>query len=180
MTQPAIKPVGNKRKHEAPKIMKQLPAVALLIGLVPLSSAAFGQPTAGMSNDAPQTAAPDGRVIEPAKRSLDAIQAEVLGPGITRQVVHGTQTTFSRWHLKAGAAVPLHHHVNEQMTWIVSGRAEVHSGGKKYELVAGEIMVFAPNVEHAFNILEDTVAVDIFAPARQDWIDAAAEAAEQP
>jgi quercetin dioxygenase-like cupin family protein len=75
--------------------------------------------------------------------------------------------------------VPLHHHANEQMTWIISGRAEVFSGGERYDLLAGDVMVFAPNVEHAFKILEDTVAVDIFAPARQDWIDAAAAAAEQ-
>ncbi|TVS15551.1 MAG: cupin domain-containing protein, partial [Gammaproteobacteria bacterium] len=43
----------------------------------------------------------------------------------------------------------MHHHVNEQITWIISGRAEVLSGGKTYELVAGDMMVFAPNVEHA-------------------------------
>ncbi len=49
-----------------------------------------------------------------------------------------------------------------------------------HSLRAGEIMVFAPNVEHAFNILEDTVAIDIFSPARQDWIDDAARAKGQP
>jgi quercetin dioxygenase-like cupin family protein len=105
---------------------------------------------------------------------------EVLAPGITRQVVHGTQSTFSRWQLKAGSSIPLHHHVNEQITWIISGRAEVLSGGQTSELRAGGIMVFAPNVEHAFTILEDTIAVDFFAPARQDWIDDAARAKQQP
>lgn len=118
---------------------------------------------------------PDGWVITPEKRSLDSIPVEVLAPGITRQVVHGTQSTFSRWQLSAGSSVPLHHHVNEQMTWIISGSAEVVSGGKMHELRAGEIMVFAPNVEHAFTILEDTVAIDFFSPARQDWIDAAGD-----
>ena len=38
-------------------------------------------------------------------------------------------------------------------------------------------MVFPPNVEHQVDILEDTVAADIFAPQRQDWIDQAAKAA---
>jgi len=121
---------------------------------------------------------PDGRLIKAEKRSLNAIPMEVLAPGITRQALHGTQSTFSRWELKAGSAVPLHRHVNEQITWIVSGRAEVLSGGQTQELRAGEIMVFAPNVEHAFNILEDTVAVDFFSPARLDWIVGAAGGAE--
>lgn len=154
--------------------MKKISALALFLGLIALAPIATGQTAGETQNADTQPPPPDGRVIQAVKLSLQDVPAEVLAPGISRQVVHGTQSTFSRWQLQAGALVPLHHHVNEQMTWIISGRAEVVSGGKKYELLAGEIMVFAPNVEHAFTILEDTVAIDIFAPARQDWIDDAA------
>lgn len=160
--------------------MRTIPAAASLVMLIALATLAPAQ-----SN--PQSPDPDarpepleGRVIRAEKRSLDTIPVEILGPGITRQVLHGTQSTFSRWQLKAGSSVPLHHHVNEQITWIISGRTEVRSGGRTHELGEGEIMVFALNVEHAFSILEDTVAIDIFSPARQDWIDAAAAMAEQP
>jgi quercetin dioxygenase-like cupin family protein len=156
--------------------MKRVLAIASFFGLLALAPATTAQSSAETPSG---PAKPDGRVVQPAKRSLDAIPLEVLGPGVARQVVHGTQGTFARWQLKSGASVPLHHHVNEQMTWIISGRAEVFSGGERYDLQAGDVMVLPPNVEHAFTILEDTVAVDIFAPARQDWIDAAAAAAEQ-
>ncbi len=160
--------------------MKKISPIALLVGFIALATVAIGQAAGEISDADAQPPRPDGRVIPAVKLTLNDVPLEALAPGITRQVVHGTQSTFSRWELVAGTLVPLHHHVNEQMTWIISGRAEVHSGGQKYELGAGEMMVFAPNVEHAFTILEDTVAVDIFTPARQDWIDAAAEAAEQP
>lgn len=160
--------------------MRLISTILSLAALFALTAGACAQSTSQTPTQEGQPEALDGRVIKAEKRSLDAIPVEVLAPGITRQVIHGTQTTFSRWQLSAGSSVPLHHHVNEQMTWIISGRAEVRSGGKIHELRAGEIMVFAPNVEHAFTILEDTVAIDIFSPARQDWIDDAARAREQP
>ncbi|MDA3935050.1 MAG: cupin domain-containing protein [Gammaproteobacteria bacterium] len=160
--------------------MKQTLVILTFSGLLSLALAASGQSGAEPPDETTGSAPFDGRVIQPAKRSLDTIPVEALGPGITRQVVHGTQSTFSRWQLKTGTTVPLHHHVNEQTTWIISGRAEVVSGEVRYELRAGDIMIFAPNVEHSFTILEDTVAVDFFAPARQDWIDAAARSDNEP
>ncbi|QPL40772.1 SgcJ/EcaC family oxidoreductase [Erythrobacter sp. A30-3] len=113
----------------------------------------------------------------PAVFSLSTLPRDVLGPLVTRQVVNGTQMTFSRWDLNKGARVPMHRHANEQISWIISGKAQVTSGGRTYILGPGNIMVFPPNVEHQVDILEDTVAADIFAPQRQDWIDQAAKAA---
>ncbi len=158
--------------------MRMISAALSLAALVILATGAFAQSNSETAARSVQSEAPDGWLIKAEKRSLNAIPVEVLAPGITRQVLHGTQSTFSRWELKAGSVVPLHHHVNEQTTWIISGLAEVLSGGQTHELRAGEIMVFAPNVEHAFNILEDTVVIDFFSPARQDWIVGAAAVAE--
>lgn len=158
--------------------MRAISAALSLAALVSLATGGFAQSNSETAAVDGQSEPLDGGVIKAEKRSLDAIPVEVLAPGITRQVVHGTQSTFSRWQLSAGSSVPLHHHVNEQMTWIISGRAEVFSGGQTHALRAGEIMVFAPNVEHAFNILEDTVAIDLFSPARQDWIVGTAGGAE--
>jgi len=158
--------------------MRTIFAVLPFAAFVTVATGGFAQSNSETATRAVEPEAPDGRLIKAEKRSLNAIPVEVLAPGITRQALHGTQSTFSRWELKAGSAVPLHRHVNEQITWIVSGRTEVLSGGQMSELRAGEIMVFAPNVEHAFKILEDTVAVDFFSPARRDWIVGAAAGAE--
>ncbi len=73
--------------------------------------------------------------------------------------------------MKKGAVVPVHHHANEQITWIVAGEAEVYSQGKKYVMRAGDIMIIPPNVPHEFTFTEDTIDIDIFSPQRQDWID---------
>jgi len=171
VSEPTDDCLAIQRHTAAVQNMKQIFTASSLIGLIALAIVATGQTFGETSGADAQPTRPDGRVIQAAKLSLNDVPMEALAPGITRQVVHGTQSTFSRWELKAGSSVPLHHHVNEQITWIISGRAEVLSVGKMVELVAGDMMVFAPNVEHAFTMLEDTIAIDIFAPARQDWID---------
>ena len=65
---------------------------------------------------------------------LDAQPVEELSPTISRQYLHGSHSTFVKWTMKKGAIVPLHHHVNEQITWITEGACEVYSQGKKFLL----------------------------------------------
>ena len=36
---------------------------------------------------------------------------------------------------------------------------------------AGDIMIIPPNIPHEFMFPEDTIDIDIFIPARQDWAD---------
>ena len=96
---------------------------------------------------------------------------EEVTPLMHRQYLHAAQATFSRWIMKAGAVVPVHHHVNEQITWITQGACEVYSQGKKYVMHAGDIMIIPPNVPHEFHFTEDTIDIDVFSPPRQDWMD---------
>ena len=34
----------------------------------------------------------------------------------------------------------------------------------------GEVLQIAPHVPHAAEAIEDTVAIDVFSPTRQDWV----------
>jgi quercetin dioxygenase-like cupin family protein len=105
---------------------------------------------------------------------LDAQPVEQLNDLLSRQYLYGTNCTFVKWIAKTGATVPLTHHVNEQITWITHGRAEVYSQGTKYVMNAGDIMIIPPNVPHEFVFTQDTIDIDIFAPGRQDWVDGTA------
>jgi len=111
--------------------------------------------------------------------NLDSQPKEQMGPYLTRQYFHGTQSTFVKWVAKKGGKVPLHKHPNEQVTWIMSGEAKVFSGGKQYLMKAGDMMVIPANVPHEFHFTQDTVDIDFFAPARQDWIDGTASYIKQ-
>lgn len=104
---------------------------------------------------------------------LDAQPIEQISPLIRRQYLDGVQSTIVKWTVKAGAVFPLHHHANEQITWITWGRCEVFSQEKKYVLTSGSVLIIPPNVPHEFRCTEDSIDIDFFAPGRQDWANGA-------
>lgn len=116
----------------------------------------------------------------PALYDLDAQPVEQISPLIRRQYLNGAQSTFVKWTVKAGAVFPLHHHANEQITWITRGRCEVYSQEKEYVLTAGSVLIIPPNVPHEFRCTEDSIDIDFFAPGRQDWADGAPSVAAKP
>jgi quercetin dioxygenase-like cupin family protein len=105
----------------------------------------------------------------------DDIPIEQLNPLIGRQFIVGAGTMIARILLKQGAVVPLHHHHNEQISYILSGALKflIGDGEERKEITvrAGEVLCIPPNLPHEAHALEDTIDLDIFNPPRQDWID---------
>jgi quercetin dioxygenase-like cupin family protein len=99
------------------------------------------------------------------------IDAEQMNPLTTRQYLVGSNTMLARLVLKKGAVVPQHQHFHEQISHVVEGALEFELEGKKVLVRAGEILCIPPHVPHGVVTLEDTVALDVFNPPRQDWID---------
>ncbi len=102
---------------------------------------------------------------------LDTMQAKQLSDLITRRTASGDNATFGYFEMKKGAVVPLHHHANEQYTFILKGSVRVTIEGKVYIVKAGQAILIPSNVPHYFESLEDgTIDLDFFAPRREDWI----------
>jgi quercetin dioxygenase-like cupin family protein len=78
---------------------------------------------------------------------------------------------LARIVLKKGAHVPMHHHVHEQISHVVEGALNFIIEDREVAACAGEILKIPPNVPHGVTALEDSAALDIFNPPRQDWID---------
>jgi quercetin dioxygenase-like cupin family protein len=112
------------------------------------------------------------------KLSWDDMAVEELTPLIGRRLVYTEKQMLAHVYLKQGAIVPAHDHVNEQITYILSGALRFwigeHADAPGSEFVdvrAGEVLVIPSMVRHRAEALEDTLDVDIFNPPRQDWID---------
>jgi quercetin dioxygenase-like cupin family protein len=99
------------------------------------------------------------------------IAPEQLSALVTRQYVVGTNTMLARIVLKKGALVPMHHHFHEQISHLVEGALAFLVEGNVTVVRAGEMLCIPPDVPHEVTALEDSVALDIFNPPRQDWID---------
>jgi quercetin dioxygenase-like cupin family protein len=98
------------------------------------------------------------------------VDLEAMSPTIGRQFVVGNAMMIARVLLKEGAHVPLHHHSNEQISYILEGALRFLVGGREVIVRAGEVLCIPSDLPHEAFALEDTVDVDIFNPPRQDWI----------
>jgi quercetin dioxygenase-like cupin family protein len=99
----------------------------------------------------------------------EEIEVETLKEGLTRQVVHCDTITIARIGLAKGAIVPRHSHPNEQVSTIVSGRLHFILDDVQFEAGAGESVQIPGDVPHEVRALEDSQALDVFSPAREDW-----------
>ena len=90
---------------------------------------------------------------------------------VSRQYLTGEKTMLARIVLKKGAHVPMHHHFHEQISHVVEGELKFLLEEGEVVVRKGEILAIPPNAPHEVIALEDSVALDIFNPPRQDWID---------
>jgi quercetin dioxygenase-like cupin family protein len=95
---------------------------------------------------------------------------EQLTAAIGRQMLHTETMTVARIHLAAGAVVPRHEHVNEQVANVVSGRLRFVVGDNEAVLGAGESIALPAHVPHEVEALEDSLVIDVFSPVRDDWV----------
>jgi quercetin dioxygenase-like cupin family protein len=99
------------------------------------------------------------------------IAPEAMNSLVNRQYLSGVNTMLARIELKKGAYVPIHRHHNEQISQIITGALKFGLEEGEVIVRAGEILCIPPNAPHDALALEDTLALDIFNPPRQDWID---------
>lgn len=107
--------------------------------------------------------------MESGHRSWDNIEKEKLQPGLFRKVIHGTNITIAQISIDKGIVVPSHKHHNEQISSVMKGSIRVKTDTGEYTLNQGELLVIPPNVPHKVTALEDTMVLDTFSPAREDW-----------
>ena len=105
-------------------------------------------------------------------RRWDDMPEEQVGDGIARRLVGGSQGTALQILLAGGATLAAHAHPHEQFTHVISGSLRFTIGdgddAREHTLDAGSIVHVPGGVRHEAYALADTVAIDFFAPARDD------------
>jgi len=103
----------------------------------------------------------------------DDMPRERLNDRLSRRLVTGERMMLAHVYLDKGCLVPMHHHENEQLTYVLEGALKFTIGeDRKQEVVVrgGEVLHIPSNVPHEAVALEDTLDVDVFSPPRQDWL----------
>ena len=94
--------------------------------------------------------------------ALDGVERKTL--------VHGSKTLMTEFRLRKGAILPRHAHPHEQTGYLVRGRIRVSIGSETHEAGPGDSWCIPGGVEHGADILEDSVAIEVFSPVRDDYL----------
>ena len=100
---------------------------------------------------------------------LNDISSKEIATGIQGKYVHGSGTTFGYVKIKAGSILPAHHHIHEQITFVLDGELEMKIGDDTYLLTAGTVHVIPSDKPHSAIARIDCTVIDVFSPARDDY-----------
>lgn len=92
-------------------------------------------------------------------------------PGIDRRtLVYGASSLMTEFRMDKGSRLPSHNHPQEQIGYLVKGHVALTIAGEKYDVLPGASWCIPGGAEHSAEILEDSVAIEVFAPVRADYL----------
>lgn len=97
------------------------------------------------------------------------INPKHLAPGILGYYAHGDKSTFGYVELEKGSSVPMHHHINEQITYMIEGQLDMVIGGIACSLTNGMYHIIPSNTPHSAIAVTDCKVIDAFSPTREDY-----------
>jgi quercetin dioxygenase-like cupin family protein len=100
----------------------------------------------------------------------DQIKSDYITPLYSRKVAHAGNVTVARLEAKSGAATRLHKHENEEVIVVLQGKWRFILPTGDVTLEANQMLKIPAGMEHASEVLEDAVAIDVCSPARTDWL----------
>ena len=96
---------------------------------------------------------------------------ETVDNGIERKILgYDEKLMMVCVRFEKGAVGTLHHHIHRQISYVESGRFDVTIDGKKSILEQGDCFFVAPDLVHGVVALEKGTLVDVFTPARMDFL----------
>ena len=99
------------------------------------------------------------------------IEWETVDKGVQRKILgYDEQMMMVCVRFEKNAIGSLHHHIHRQVSYVESGRFEVSIDGQKQILEKGDCFFVAPNLVHGVVALEEGALVDVFTPARTDFL----------
>ncbi len=96
---------------------------------------------------------------------------ETVLEGVERKtLVFGEKTLMTEFRLAAGSVLPEHAHLHEQTGYLVRGKLRMFVEGEERLVQAGDAWCVPGSVKHSAETLEDSVAVEVFSPVREEYL----------
>ncbi len=101
--------------------------------------------------------------------AIEILPGREVIPGYTGRSVHTGTTTLMYWTVAAGAVMPMHSHLHQQVAHVLQGRFELTVDGVTKTLEPGMIAVIPPHVPHGGKAITACELPDVFNPEREDY-----------
>jgi len=112
---------------------------------------------------------------------LGGLAPQQLFAGFLARSLHGERITLAVVEIDPGAALPEHHHENEQLGMVLRGTLRFRVGDEERELGPGGTWRIPSNMPHSATAGPNgAVALDVFTPTRDDWQALDAESPREP
>ena len=107
------------------------------------------------------------------KMNWESVPSETVNSSMSRKIVWGEKLMISRIKFKDGFLVPLHSHIHEQVTQVLSGTIRFWFGENREQMMdlhPGDVVVIPSNLPHEALMIGEVEEVDTWSPPREDWI----------
>lgn len=101
--------------------------------------------------------------------TLSSIPSKEIVPGFNGRFIHSDHITIAYWDVKAGASIPVHHHIHEMIVNVIEGELELTIGSETQILTPGKAGIIPGNVPHTAKALTNCKVIDVFHPVREDY-----------
>jgi quercetin dioxygenase-like cupin family protein len=92
-------------------------------------------------------------------------------PGISMKTLcWGDATLMTEFRLRSGSTLPQHAHAHEQTGYLVNGLMTLTIGDETRDVLPGDSWCIPGGVRHGAEVLQDSVAVEVFSPVREDYL----------
>lgn len=106
------------------------------------------------------------------EKSSDLGYHEAVPAVYRKTLVFGEKTLLTEFRMQKGSSLPAHAHPYEQTGYLVRGRLRLTIDDESFDVSPGDSWSIGSNIPHCAEILEDSVAVEVFSPVRQDYLPA--------
>lgn len=115
----------------------------------------------------------DNLDIKPTKGFFfeESTEWEEVAPGLTRQIMgYDDKIMLVKAKFETGAIGVMHKHYHSQVTYVESGEFEMTIGDDVKRLKQGDSFYILPWVMHGCVCTKPGILVDVFSPAREDFL----------
>jgi quercetin dioxygenase-like cupin family protein len=99
----------------------------------------------------------------------DAVEEKTIIPGFHGKIAHSANMTFVLWRIDAGALLPEHAHLHEQVVQVFEGELQLTIDGVMRTSAAGSMAIIPSRARHSAKALTACRVMDVFYPIREDY-----------